>query len=294
MHPIDCAESGYYAKEPAREHDLHLPFLDFIRRHGSWRDVVRWVGVLEDDIGKMAASLAKIELFAGLGKSHETAIFISTEVEYLFGCCRSAFDDLQKVFSALWERVHILDEQARKRKKTLPPDSFRKVAQKIRDRGQGDPAPYGLADALVRSYERVNKFFFSIRDLRDGVIHRGRNLGRFYVTERGHAVDKDGALAALAPNLKPEHDYNEKLVSLRPVLAHLVCSTIYALNDFSDSFSSVITFPASIISPEYTYFLRLPHSPALLSALSVLRGEGVWPELKQAVTEGGDQCKSSQ
>ncbi len=289
MRPVDCAESLYVAKEPARESDLHLPFLDFMWKHASWREVTRWLVAIERNVVKLAASLAKVEHYAtcaNVGRRFDTNIFVATEIEYLFGRCRSLFDELQHVIAELWERVAIVDGEAARKKKKLPPDSFRKVADKVRDCPAGAAAPYGFPKAIVDAYRGVSPFFYSLRRLRDQLMHQGGDVGRVYVTERGYAIDAGGRLAGMAPPQASEHANSESLVALRPALANVVCSTLYALNDFSAAFRTVITFPEALI-PDHALFLRAPHAPALLAAQEALRGGSPWTQPVEAPIANG-------
>ncbi len=275
---FDCASGLYVAKAPARDTDLHLPFLDFMWKHASWPDVTRWLVAIENDVVKLSAALAKIEHFedcATFAQRFETDIFVATEVEYLFGRCRSLFDHLQHVIAVLWERIEPLEEVDARKKQQIPGDSFRKVAQKIRDLPDGVPPPYGLPETLVAAYKSVEDFFFSLRKHRDQLMHRGGDVDRIFVTDRGYAVEGRGPLARMFPKPEEADPPIPDLVALRPALAHLVCSTVYALNRFAEAFRRVITFPDSLI-PDHAVFLRTPHAAALVSAQKVLRGGDRW------------------
>jgi hypothetical protein len=75
----------------------------------------------------LAASLAKVDHFAGCSGSEgrDSAMFVSTEIEYLLGRSRSLFDNLQRVVNYVWSRIQLLDAEAQRiKKKQLPPESF--------------------------------------------------------------------------------------------------------------------------------------------------------------------------
>lgn len=274
----ETIEGGYFAKTAQRETDVYLQFSDFMWKHGSWKEIARWLFSVEQNIFRVAASLAKIDHFneymATLPERERTnySSFISTEVEYLFSRCRTLFDELQQVIAALWSRVKLVDEAAQKQKKNLPADSFRKALERIKSSKPENGPPYGLPPSILAAYDSVSKFFYSMRDIRDQVMHRGGSVGTVFMVSNGTAVSKTSRLAGMTPQLRSEHDYNQNLVSLRPVIANLVFSTLQAFNEFVAAFASVIKFPESMM-PEHRYFLRCPHMPALAAAHAVHRND---------------------
>lgn len=271
---VDCEESGYFATTPAREHDLFFPFLNFMWKHASWPPLVRWLSAIEDDIARLCASLAKVEHFDRIpvestpGHRLSTHLFVTTEIEYLYMKCRSVFDNLQRIIAAIWESVRLKDPEAQKAKRKLP-ESFRGAAAKARAWKSGDSAPFGLPLSLIETYRAMCPFFFDLRDIRDKVAHRGGSVGTVYRTETGHGVRRDGKLAGMTPILREEHSYNEVVVSLRPILANLVRSTLDACNQFARAFTEVIGFGESMM-PRHLYYLRTPHSHALAAALQLI------------------------
>lgn len=272
----EVVEGGYFAKAMQRDGDVFLPFLDFMWKHGSWRELTHRLSSIEKTMFSIAASLAKIEHFNECFSTRSedervaSSSFISTEVEYLFGRCRSLFDDLQVILRKLWDRVILLDENERRRKGQLP-ESFRSAVQRIQKRKAGEPTPYGLPEPIVQAYEKVAKFFFSMREIRDRIMHGGGSGDTVFMVDGGNAVLRTSRLASMASNLGPEHKVNENLVSLPPVLAHLVFSTLSALHEFAVAFSSVLKWPDSLM-PDHRYFLRCPHMSALVKAYEVLQG----------------------
>jgi hypothetical protein len=272
---VDVAEGGYFAQNAARADDLYFEFSDFMWKHASWDPVARWLFSIEENIFRVSASFAKIDHFNEFlaGRSERERVeysrFVSTEVEYLFGRCRSLFDDLQQVVAQLWTDVRLLDPELQKRKKNLPDESFRKAVDRIRAAKQNDEAPYGLPKPLLDAYETVADFFFKLRAIRDELMHRGGRLETIFMVAGGNAVSQDGRLSRLPP--KELHvEISEKLVSLRPVIAHLFFRTLNAFNVFAIAFSKVIRFPEDMF-PDHHYFLRAPQMHALAAAQEALK-----------------------
>lgn len=269
----ECQEGAYFAKEPARDTDICLPFLDMMWKRASWPEVTRWLHSIEDSIFKIAAAVSKIDHFSRRENVEREmlSLYITTDVEYIFGRCRSIFDDLQQVIAALWDRVTLFDGR---RREELPRDSFRKPLKRIRRREPG-PSPYGLPDGVIAVYERVSEFFFSMRSMRDRLTHRGLDLGHVFTTERGPAVLKETELALMVSERRGDDAYNENLVALRPTLAHLVCTTLYTLNEFAGALAGAIVFPESMV-PEHELFLRTPHMGSLVDLQRIVRGGTPW------------------
>lgn len=285
--PIDLAEGGYIAKAGQRESDLFVPFLDFMWKHASWPDVSRWLAAVEMDTFRLAASLGKVDHFATCStiEGRDSAMFVSTEIEYLLGRSRSLFDNLQKVIKCIWDRIVLSDEQAQRIKKQQPlADSFSDVAKKVRKREKG-ASPHGLPPALLACYDAVEEFFFLMKEVRDSLTHRAAGVGSVFVTERGYGVRRDSPLSKLGPPPKPEYNYNDAVISLAPILANVVCQSIYACNDFADAFATNFKLPDPIIDG-YQVFLRAPHTPSLGNAQLILRGRNPWVEPPEQANPG--------
>ena len=249
-------------------------------KHASWPDLSRWLAAIEMDTFRLAASLAKVDHFAECtaGQDRDSAMFVSTEIEYLLGRSRSLFDNLQMAINCVWSRIKLLDESAQRiKKQQRPPESFSDVAKKVKARAEGE-APYALPPTLLACYDGVADFFFTMKDVRDKVVHRAAGVGSVFVLPRGYGVSKDNPLSKLGPTPTPEHDYNEKVVALAPILANVVCRSIYACNDFAAAFGSVFKLPDPLIDG-YHVFLRAPHTPSLGNAQSVLHGKSPWRPL---------------
>jgi len=278
MQPRDV-DGIFIAKAPQRDSDLYIPFLDFMWKHSSWPKITRWLKAIENDIFKLAASLAKIDLFFECtdSKSIDHAIFVSTEIEYLLGRCRSLFDNLQMALNTFWnDHLELVDPEAQRLKKQqAPADSFSDVAKKIRARKPGEPSPYAFPEEILRCYAAADDFFVTMKDVRDKVVHRAAGVGSVYVLPQGFGIGTDNPITKLGPERKPDHWFNENVVALLPVLANVVCRTIYVCNAFGDAFRRIFKFPEPIISDHHV-FLRTAHGPSVVEAQAVLKGKAPW------------------
>lgn len=273
MRPSDSSHSDYVAKEPARHDDIHLPFVEFMWKHASWEDVAVRVRALSEDVHNLAASMAKIDHAFECRKTigHGVGKFVATEVEYVFGVCRSLFDLLQEIVAAVWERIQLVDPELHRKKRKLP-SSFAKVAM------QGDrvmtsdevAAKYHLPAPIASFYASHADFFGMLRRYRNDVVHGLAGQQLIFDTERGFGIPSWNNPFSAMIEWRQEDRYNDRVLSLRPVLGHVICNTIYACNGFTDVVSRVITFPADL-APGYRYFMRSFHNAALLAVQEVHR-----------------------
>jgi len=87
------AEADYFARKPEQNTDIYLDFLNFMTQRACWADAMLFIDGIRNDIHNLGASLGKLDLFhhSSGDKRSEVGRFASTEVEYIFGVCRSLF-----------------------------------------------------------------------------------------------------------------------------------------------------------------------------------------------------------
>lgn len=287
MHPVDTYKYAYVAAEPAKASDLLIPFVDLMWQRASWPEMGRLVGAIESDFHNLATSLEKIDRFylsrkeIGMG----VADFVATELEYILVVSRSIFDLLQKVIGKLWsgKRIKLLDEKAnKKRKERVLPPSFQEMLEKgsadgrTRLRTKEDfIEDFALSDSLADAYLTVAKFFNEIRAFRNKIVHGVAEPGVMFVTDRGFCVSKNYA-ASVGINYRIADSFdNENLVSLLPLLAHIVVGTIDCCSLLATSFAAQIVL-AEELAPGYRVFLRGPHNDALVWVAEVAKGASPW------------------
>jgi hypothetical protein len=202
--------------------------------------------------------------------------FAKTELEYILMLVRSIFDLLQEALASIWNNhVELLDpekEAIRKRHKlketfsdiVLQGNEFR-TAEELETK-------YALPRSLAEAYVSATPFFAKIRDLRNSIVHYGRDLGNIFTTDRGFCVNKDALGFGDLPFWKPEHAENENLVSLLPLLAHIVLNTIAYCGTLVGEFCNVMQMlPA--IAPDQRVFVRGPHNESLIWLAYIANGD---------------------
>lgn len=240
LHPLDVGATEYVAKQGARATDLSIPFVDFMWQYAAWPSTHGLIGSVTRDFHNLFTSVAKIDhAFSnrkalGIGGSD----FVSTDVEYLLMVARRLFDNLHRVIATVWHRhVHLEDEVAHTRKKGKQfKDSFTKTVFKDQDRDirrtrEELVASLEFSESLAIAYEKVTPFFRSILRLRNAIVHGPMShgpLGLIFGTDGGWCVDRTFPEVAKFDIWTDAHRKNDTLLSLRPLLAHLVIGTIGA------------------------------------------------------------------
>ena len=275
-HPV---ESDYFAKDREGEHDVYLEFLNFMAQRACWMDALKSIKGITCDIQNLGASLAKIELFhaESLTRKTEVTRFVSTEIEYIFGVCRSIFDLLQVTIASIWGRVKPIDDEFNKRPL---PSSFRKMAMSGNERMSVEQIEekWCIPRALAEYYFRQGEFFEILRSYRDKISHHGHDLKFLFVTDKGFAVIADTEPFSLFNVWNEEHMQLNRLASLRPVLAHIIIETLRACEEFTIVIQQIVEFPPEI-APGFKLFLRGHHTKQLLQMNEVLRNCAWWENL---------------
>lgn len=278
LNAIDArpAEGDYFSRTPERPSDIYMEFLNFMVQRAYWPSVAHFIDAIRNDIHNLGASLQKYHLFhhAAKDKRFQTRRFASTEIEYVFGTCRSMFDLLQEVIAFLWDTVRLDDQNAPKRHL---PKSFRKMVikdgrvmscEEIRDM-------YRIPKQLADFYARTSSFFAVLRQYRDNIIHHGKSIEMIFVTERGFAVSKETEPFASFNAWQQDQIQPNGLASIRPALAHVVIETIKSCEDFAHTIQRIIRFPPDI-APGFRLFLRGYHNEELILLESVKANSQWW------------------
>jgi len=280
------AEADYFARLPEKDTDIYLDFLNFMTQRACWADVMKAIDGIRSDIHNLGASLGKLELFhhASKDKQREVTRFVSTEIEYIFGVCRSMFDLLQEVIATLWQRINLLDETIEKKRL---PKLFTCMVTKDKKliTVEAIEAQWRVPAPLASFYHRHGPFFEVLRRYRNDVVHSGRDFKSIFVTERGFAVSADVEPFASFGVWNDEHMLPNRLASLRPVVAHVITETLRACEDFAQSIQRVIQFPPEI-APGFKLFLRGFHNRHLMDMKAVLSNCEWWEAEHDAAQDG--------
>lgn len=137
------------------------------------------------------------------------------------------------------------------------------------------PQPYAVA------CENVARFFTEIRTARDNIVHGLARQSVIFRTERGWCVDPTEEPFARFENVwTGDHRFNDRLFSLRPLLAHIVVNTIASCSTLLDSFAAEVRFPEPM-APEHHIFVRGLHNQSLVGLLRLTQGgDPWWPKAK--------------
>lgn len=270
------AEGDYFSRTPERPTDIYMEFLNFMVQRAYWPNVAHLIDAIRNDVHNLGASLQKFHLFhlAAKDKRFHTRRFASTEIEYVFGTCRSMFDLLQEVIAALWDTVRLNDQNMPKRHL---PKSFRKMVMKDEQMMSCEEICdlYRIPKQLADFYSRAAPFFAVLRQYRDNIIHHGKSLEMIFVTDRGFAVSEETEPFASFNVWQKDQIQPNGLASIRPVLAHVVIETIKSCEYFAHTIQRIIRFPPDI-APGFHLFLRGYHNEELIQLESVITHSQWW------------------
>jgi hypothetical protein len=259
----------YLATQAEAPTDLSIPLVNFAWQRASWPELCGLWRHLTDDIHNMAASVAKAEHFVayrdaiGLGAS----AFLQTELEYLLVLARSVFDLVQELIARVWaKRISFLDPVAEAARKRCPlPAEFSKIV--LRNKRELRTAEeiamrFPLSPALAKAYASAGAHFSGMREVRDNIVHGGKAIDLIFMGERGPMISKTmGILEALGVSAVRDEE-NENLVSLWPLISHIVGGTLASCNSIVEALRHDVLFPPPL-APGYSVFLRGFHTPSL-------------------------------
>lgn len=250
------AETFYFSVEPESPFDICFHFLDFIAQRASFYELQKPILGLRDDVFNISASIAKIShLHAtrdiiGAGVSRMVVI----EVEYLFSVCRSIYDLLQEIASALWETISIHDSSVKK--KPLKETFSKMVLFQGRSSTETELTErFGLPQPIAAYYVRNAEFFMTLREFRDNIIHRGSQVQTIFSSDAGFLVHHSLKPFSNMNVWSDEEKQPNDLVPLLPAIGIVIHKTLCACEDFSSTIEKIIQFPEPIV-PSMKFFMR--------------------------------------
>ncbi|EGR1584648.1 hypothetical protein LNR29_004640 [Vibrio parahaemolyticus] len=257
MQMVDVMDGCYFAKSPAKSTDVHLKFISLLLKKAYFKDLVHFERGIAEDINNLCTSIEKIELFHEVWLSNPERInwrFVTTEIEYIFKVCRSIFDLLQEIVYRIWERFEFLDKTTTKKKLRK---SFREMLYKSGELSTTKEIAerFNIPETLAQFYTQQSEFFVWLRDYRDKIVHGGQNVEHILILDEGFAVAID------QPAFEGLHIWditeikNNRLGSLRALLAYATLNTISAVEQCSTILQQIVQFPPDI-APEYEVFIR--------------------------------------
>ena len=251
-------ESCYFAKEPAKQGDIRLFFVEFLDQRANYPETHRLARAAYSDVQNLAASLAKLELiFAASDHWPGTSRMAATELEYIFLNCRSLFDVFQEVIVTLWHRIKLLDTSLSKR--NLPKsyggmvlhDDNRMTVEEIVAKRQ-------IPKQIAAAYHATSPFFEWLRQYRGYIAHSGRDFDCVFVAENGFAISIEAAPFSGMDIWCDANTLPNNLGSLKSAACHVILTTLRALESIIIAFQSVIQFPPPVV-PDYAIFICGPN-----------------------------------
>jgi len=257
----------YVARNPVNDTDVIIPFIEFVWQRASWPEACPFISGIIHDFHNLATLVAKIDHYFNareqIGKG--VTLFVSTELEYLFILSKSVLDLLHETVASIWEkRIKLIDSAADGRKRALPQKLSKILLKegKVIRSTEEIAAKFSLPFSLAAAYASAATFFEKIRESRVAFVHGGKQPSWIFDTEKGFCVERGSREYNLFAIWREEHGYNERLVSARPLIAHVVFQTIATCNDLMEGFARQIRFPREI-APGYRIFTRGLHNAAL-------------------------------
>ena len=235
--------------------DSHLLLSEWVVQYLTYRGVSRVLLAIERDLLNGLASLHKYFIILRDSQQYhstETPVLVATEMEYAFGNHRSFYDLLHRLVSCVY------GIGTKKEERVDLGESFAKAAQKGTEFLTGR---YHLPAPLVAFYGQRLDHFMALREIRDGVYHRGFSFDGVLVLPEGFAIRQDDNLHQRLETL----DIWDKgqvrgngAVSLLPILAYLVDDMCEVMAELSGALSqSFMTLPDPMF-PGYHLYLRSP------------------------------------
>ena len=144
----------------------------------------------------------------------------------------------------IWSNIRLLDDAQQELKKQHP------LPRKLTRAALKDGAPrsavelteqHALPTPIADFYERAGRYLANLRGTRDAVVHGGRSTGPIFVTDKGFGIARDGALAKmLRDEWRDDYSFNDNVLSLRPLLAHVSVGCLYICEEATESLASCI------------------------------------------------------
>jgi hypothetical protein len=255
-------ESCYYAESIAdQSKDTYVEIMDVVARHYSFDSVLRTSLELLRRIMNCAVVLEKYFLWLNQFRKTKNlfiADLVQTDLEFLFGNVRSAYDLMQAILGELWTKT----------KRPKLQGSFAAMVQ----RSPGDlRSRYGLPQSMIDYYSSSKDFFLATRKIRDSIYHyqtarRDEMKSIVFCDVDGFALSKEHffphAMRTVLDIWPTEKTKPNGLVSILALVSHISKKTMEATEEFSRALTATIVPPASL-SESHRVFLRSPFVPHL-------------------------------
>lgn len=262
----EVVHGAYFAEEPASpEKDVAFPLGSFVARFTSWQDVAVVSSKMESDLDQLASLFGKLELIANSQSLTDTerSSLLESEIEHLMTLFRSFYDLLQKFSKRLASKV-VEPGNLQSRVFQDLPDSFAKIAlngDEPRSTEQISEA-YGVHEDLAEFYASEAEHFATFRDIRDGLIHHGKQAPTIFMLDEGPAIDVSTEPWSGLPVWHETELSRDRLGAVRALAADVAKRCLSATTRYVTAFTTKIAVPPPLIS-DVTLFLRGPYTANL-------------------------------
>ncbi|MFW2565716.1 hypothetical protein ACN5O4_03940 [Aliarcobacter butzleri] len=251
---VDRADGFYISKEAVVKTDLRLNFFNFMLKKNNFKENLKLLSHIYDDVYNLVASVEKINFFASLHNMEENfklCKYASIELESIFQNSRAVFDNLQKVQDNLLKNIVSINSDdyfsekkvqfgINKEKRKLTIDEYIKK--------------YKIPELLAKFYVDFQDFFFFILNNRNDIFHSKKTF-KLFLGEEGFSISlKEYELENLY-FWNNDNTLRNNLGSIKSLLAYIILNTINALEEYSKTIELIIKLPDSVI-PEYEIFIR--------------------------------------
>ncbi len=198
-----------------------------------------------------------------------------TELEYLFGVCRSLIDLLHDCY----RHIH------RKNGGTELPDTFGKFVDKeVADLVK----KYKLPPPTESYLNTVRPLFGMIRRVRDGIYHKGKSLERIFLTDHGPGICiEDPPFDPFKLVLSDDAGYERSVIpnrvgSLFYLVTKIADLMIEATNQLAGTLAAVFPKQPSYAKDGFRYFVRGPGYGLLTSRQQLM--QACWLRQARAIS----------
>ena len=266
---VDIVSGGFLASAPLKAgQDFYLPLEDLVFQRMSFPGITRPLSGLEDVIESFASLLELYEQVSHNCQEKRPGAPQTAQllVNQLMIVARTAFDVLQTISREACATVKRIDDRTKPLMQSLPrKDSFAQVALH-KDEPRTPEAlmrKFNMPKPLADFYNSYAPFLVKIRNIRDGIVHRGHNAGFVFNVDQGLAVlTKERPWNQL--QIWDEGSLtNKNLGSLRKLFAYVISEVIAATSRFGETFASCVLLPEPLSSGNHV-LLRGPLNHHLL------------------------------
>ena len=257
---IKPVESDYFAQKADSKEDVFFEFINFMYQRGTRDDVYPILRAIKDDMHNLASCFAKLEFFHKLKEEQKLDVsrFVVTEIEYIFGVCRSLFDLFQIITKKYWNGIKLFEYKHPKRELK---DSFGDMVLKGEEIRNSEEIQnkFGLPPQWADFYVSEADFFKKIRKYRDDIHHRGLITDFIFNTSKGFAIQADYGPFACFNVWNKDTFLQNNLAPIKPIIAFIVKETFEAMNRYVQMLAKIIRFPEEIAPGYYIFYAGISY-----------------------------------